>query len=173
MSSPLDQEKVIDRDVRGGSRCELDNSLEILRRVPVFSGIPLDQLKLFAYLSSRSHFRAGEFVFRQQERGNLGYVVIQGKARVIREYEDHSIFLNDYQEGDFFGGMALMSDIARLFSVKAVTDLQCLTIDRETFQRVFVQFPEVGIKMLDFMIKRIIQMEERLLQAKADECMYG
>ena len=141
--------------------------------MPIFSGIPIEQLKLYAYLSKRSHYRAGEFVFRQWESGNLGYVVISGKAQVIRELKDHSVFLNEYKEGDFFGGLALMSDSARLFSVKAVTDLECLTIDRETFQKLFVQFPEVGIKMLNFMIKRLVQMEEKLLQAKSDECMYG
>jgi len=173
MSSPLDQQRVFEPDAKGRSRCALDKNLDILRRVPIFSGIPIEQLKLYAYLSNRSHYRAGEFVFRQWESGDLGYVVIQGKAQVIRELKDHSIFLNEFKEGDFFGALALFPDTFRLFSVKAVTDLECLTIDRETFQKLFLQFPEVGIKMLNFMIKRLVQMEEKLLQAKSDECMYG
>ena len=81
--------------------------------------------------------------------------------------------MHEFGEGDFFGGLALFSDVARLLSVRAVTDLECLTIDRETFQKLFVQFPEVGVKMFDVMIRRLIRMEEKLMQAKADECAYG
>ena len=173
MSLPLDANEVFEPDGEESSRCELDDNLDILRRVPIFSGIPLDQLKLYAYLSKRRHFRAGEFIFRQWETGVHGYVIIRGKAQVIREYEDQSVFLHEYQEGELFGALALMSDGIRLVSVKAVTDLECLTIDRKTFQKLFVQFPEAGIRMLDFMIKRITQLEEKLLQVKAAVCIYG
>jgi CRP/FNR family cyclic AMP-dependent transcriptional regulator len=173
MSSPLDQQKVCELDAKGRSRCQLDENLDILRTVPAFSSIPIERLKLYAYLSNRRHYRAGEFLFRQGDTDNLGYIVICGKAQVIREYKDHSILLNELVEGDFFGGLVLLSDVPRLFSVRAVNDLECLTIDRETFQKLFMQFPEAAMKMLSIMLKRVIQMEEKLLQAKSDECMYG
>jgi CRP/FNR family transcriptional regulator, cyclic AMP receptor protein len=173
MNSPMDREKAPEVEVAGKGRCELDKNLEILRRVPTFSGIPAERLKLYAYLSKRIHFRAGDFVFHQGEQGSLGYVVICGKGQVIRELQDRSILLNEFGEGDFFGGLALLTDCLRLFSVRAKTDLECLTIDRETFQKLFLQFPEVGIKMVGLMLKRIIQMEEKLMQAKAEEFMYG
>ena len=172
MSSPMDQEKVRELDATGRRRCELDQNVEILRRVPTFSGIPIERLKLYAYLSQRRHYRAGEFVFRQGESGSLGYVVICGKAQVIGELKTHSILLNEFGEGDFFGGLALLSDAARLFSVRAVNDLECLTIDRETFQKLFVQFPEVGLRTLNFMIRRVAQMQQKLKQAQIDECIY-
>ena len=173
MSSPMDREKGHELDAAGRSRCELDQNVDILRRVPAFSGIPIERLKLYAYLSQRRHYRAGEFVFRQGEFGSLGYVVICGKAQVIRELKEHSIFLNEFHEGDFFGGLALLADAPWLFSVRAVEDLDCLTIDRETFQKLFVQFPEAGIKMLNFMVRRLVQMEEKLLQAGSEECILG
>jgi CRP/FNR family cyclic AMP-dependent transcriptional regulator len=173
MSSPIDREKTCELDASGKSRCQLDENLDLLRRVPAFSGIPIDRLKLYAYLSKRMHFRAGDFVFRQGEQGSLGYVVICGKGQVIRELQNHSILLNEFGEGDFFGALALLSDTVRLFSVRARTDLECLTFDRETFQKLFLQFPEVALKMVGIMLKRIVQMEEKLMQSKAEECMYG
>jgi CRP/FNR family transcriptional regulator, cyclic AMP receptor protein len=173
MSSTTDQEEAREPDGTARRRCELDENLDILRRVPAFSGIPIERLKLYAYLSRRMHYRPGEFVFRQGEFGNLGYIVICGKAQVIRELKDHSIFLNEFQQGDFFGGLALLADAPCLFSVRAAEDLDCLTIDRETFQKLFVQFPQAGINMVSIMVRRLIQMEEKLLQAGAEEGMYG
>ncbi|HQN17944.1 MAG TPA: Crp/Fnr family transcriptional regulator [Syntrophobacteraceae bacterium] len=170
MNSPLDHEKACELDAGGRSRCELDENLDILRGVAMFSSIPIERLRLYAYLSTRMRYGTGEFVFRQWECGNLGYVVIHGKAQVIRELKDYSVFLHEFQEGDFFGGFALFSEVPRLFSVRAATDLECLTMNRETFQKLFVQFPEVGIKMLNVLVRRFVLMEEKLIQAGAEEC---
>ena len=43
-------------------------------------------------------------------------------------------------------------------------------MNRETFQKLFVQFPEVGIKMLNVLVRRFVLMEEKLIQAGAEEC---
>jgi CRP/FNR family transcriptional regulator, cyclic AMP receptor protein len=156
-----------------GSRCELESNLNVLRKIPVFSGVPLNRLKLYAYLCKRRCYLNGEFIFRQGEADDRGYILLSGNARIVREYEDHSVFLNELQEGDFFGGVALLSDVKRLFSVRAATDIECLTLDRESFRKLLVQFPEVGVKVLDMMVKRIVQMEEKLMQKHVHECVYG
>ncbi len=157
----------------GEGRCEMSVNLEIFRNVAAFSGIPIDRLKLLAYLSKRVHFKAGEFVFHHGDLDDKAYLILSGKVQVIREFSDHSILLHEFKEGDFFGGLVLLSDIKRLFSIKAVTDLECLTINRESFQKVLMQFPEIALKMLDPMIKRMVQMEEQLLQTQSNQCIYG
>lgn len=151
-------------------RCELEENLDVLRKITVFAEVPLPRLKLYAYLCKRAGFEPSEFLFRQGTADNRGFILLQGKAQVVREYQDHSIFLNQLHEGEFFGGVALLSDIKRLFSVRAITRVECLTLDRESFRKLLVQFPEVGVKVLDMMIKRIFYMEETLLQKYALDC---
>jgi len=172
MSSPMEHDRTCSMNEHGG-RCELETNLEVLRKIPVFSGIPLQRLKLYAYLCKRVCYRTGEFIFRQGDSDDRGYILVSGRAQVVREYEDHSVFLNELREGEFFGGLALLSDINRLFSVKAATDVDCLTLDRESFRKMLIQFPEVGVKVLDLMIRRIVQMEEKLMRKHVHECMYG
>jgi len=155
------------------SRCELECNLDILRGVPIFSGIPLERLRIYAYVSGRVCYRAGEFLFRQGDSDDRGYIVINGQVQVVRELQDHSVLLNEFKPGDFFGGLALLSDIKRLFSARAVTYLECLSLDRESFRKLLVQFPEVGVKVLDMMIKRVVEMEEKLLSSQVQECLYG
>jgi len=155
------------------NRCELSCSLDILRGVSVFSAIPVERLKVYAYMSRRACYRPGEFLFRQGENDDRGYIIIHGRAQVVREFKDHSVLLNELGEGEFFGALALLSQIKRLFSVKAVTHVECLIFERESFQKLLVQFPDVAVKVLDMMIKRIVQMEEKLLSSQAHECIYG
>jgi CRP-like cAMP-binding protein len=161
MSSPTETEGAGSQGRR--RRSELEENLEILRNVPAFAGIPLERLKLYAYLSRRIPYGEGEFLFRQGERDDRGYIVISGQAQLVREYANHSAFLEILNEGDFFGGLALLADIRRLFSAKAITPVECLTLDRESFRKLLVQFPELAIKVLEVMIKRIARMEEKLM----------
>lgn len=154
-------------------RCELEENVEILRCVQDFSEIPIERLKIYAYLSKRFRYKSGHYLFRQGDRDERGYIIISGRAQIIREYSDHSVLLNELPAGEFFGGLALLSNIKRLFSVRAVTDVECLTLDRDSFQKLLVQFPEMASRVLDTMIRRIVQLEERLLENHIHQCVYG
>jgi CRP/FNR family transcriptional regulator, cyclic AMP receptor protein len=173
MSSPMDCPEQPCTKEGMGSRCELERNIEVLRGVEVFSGIPLERLKVYAYLSKRLCYKPGDFLFHQGDADDRGYIVISGKAQVIREFKDHSVLLNELDEGVFFGGLALLSDVKRLFSVRAASYLECLSLNRETFRKLLIQFPEIAVKVLDLMIRRIVQMEEKLLQTQTHECIYG
>lgn len=170
MISPTETDPVCRPDSAGG-RCELDMNLEILRGVPVFSGIPPKCLKIYAYMSKRVLYGEGAFLFRQGDADDRGYIVISGKAQVIRELKHSSVFLEEFKPGDFFGGLALFSRTNRLFSVRALTPLECLTLDRESFRKLLVQFPEVAVAVLEVMIRRIVTLEEKLFRDR--ECMGG
>jgi CRP-like cAMP-binding protein len=171
MNSSTEHQKACDIDSAG--RCELDLNLEILRREPVFSEIPVQRLRVYAYLSKRVRFQGGEFVFRQGDRDDRGYIILSGRAQIIREYQEQSLILNELREGEFFGGLALLSDIPRLFSIRVIEPMECLTVDRESFQKLVMQFPEVAVKAIDMMVRRIVQMEQKLLEIKVHECLYA
>jgi CRP-like cAMP-binding protein len=145
------------------NRSELEENLEILRNVPSFSAIPLERLKVYAYLSKRMCYQEGKFLFRKGEHDDRGYIIVTGKVHILRECEKHLVSLEELKEGDFFGGLALLADIERLFSAKAMSDVECLTLDRLSFQKLLLQFPETVIRVLDVMIKRIARMEEKFL----------
>jgi CRP-like cAMP-binding protein len=149
--------------------CELDENLEILRRVPAFSGAPLERLRLFAFMSKRLFFKAGTFIIRQNDPARHAYILISGKAQVIKEYKERSALLNEFTAGEFFGGLALLSDIKRPVSVRAVTDICCLSMDRESFMKTFSQSPEVILKIVDFMLKRHFQMYDKFLEKLSPE----
>jgi len=151
--------------------CELDQNVEILRRVDVFAGVPLERLKVYALLCKRRRFEKGQFIFQQGEADDKAYILIEGTAQVIRQYEDHSFLVHELHPGAFFGGLALLADVKRLFAVRATTDVEVLTIDRESFRKILRQFPELAEKILDVMIGRIVRMEEKLLERHIHECV--
>ncbi|MBW1979690.1 MAG: cyclic nucleotide-binding domain-containing protein [Deltaproteobacteria bacterium] len=161
------------RAAADGEKSELEKDLQVLRNVPAFSVVPLETLRLYAYLSRRLCYRQGTFLFRQDEPDSRGYILVSGTAQLLREYPDRTVELQVLKEGDFFGGLALLADIRRLFSARALTTVECLTLDRESFRRLLKQFPEVGIKVLEVMVNRVVKMQARVLEECSKYSEYG
>ena len=64
--------------------CEFQNNLNILREIYFFSALPIDTLKVFAYLCTRENFKPGDFLFTQEDDDGQAFYLISGEAALIR-----------------------------------------------------------------------------------------
>lgn len=152
---------------------EFQENLEILRQMDFFSALPLQALKVFAYLFVREIFRPGDHLFHQDDNDGQAFYIILGTAEVVREDERGASILGKCGEGEFLGGLALLGDMRRLFSVRAQTDMTCLVMTREKFTKAIEQFPDLIPRVLETMVDRIRSWEERLLLEEwglCDDC---
>ena len=87
-------------------------------------------------------FRAGEAVLRQGDSADRFYIIRHGEVTVTqRDETGRDAVLATLGPGQFFGEMGLLADTPRTASVHARTELEVLTLDRETFRRVLGQPP--------------------------------
>jgi len=149
---------------------ELEENLEILRQTYFFSGLPLETLKVFAYLCTREKFKKDEYIFRQNEDDGRAFYIINGKARLEREDNESTKGIRDCHIGEFIGGLTLLGDTGRLFSLKAVEDTLCLVLERERFTKTIEQFPTIMPRIFKAVAKNIDSWEERFLADRADLC---
>ena len=149
---------------------ELEENLEILRQTYFFSGLPLETLKVFAYLCAREKFKKDEYIFRQNEDDGRAFYIISGKAKLEREDNEGTKEIRDCDTGEFIGGLTLLGNTGRLFSLKAVADTVCLVLDRERFTKTIEQFPNIMPRIFKEVAKNIDSWEERFLADRADIC---
>jgi CRP-like cAMP-binding protein len=77
----------------------------------------------------------------QDEEGDAFYIIIEGKASVIRvenmgtDDEDESLLAN-VEEGAYFGERALLKSQVRFAGVRADTKLKCMCITRVGFEEI-------------------------------------
>jgi CRP-like cAMP-binding protein len=149
---------------------EFQENLELLRQIYFFSGLPLETLKVFAYLCSREKFKQDEYIFSQDEDDGQAFYIINGRAQLERQDNGNTTAVREYTTGEFIGGLTLLGETKRLFSLKSTTDTTCLVLGREKFSKTMEQFPSLLAKICNAVAKSIDTWEERFLSDRADQC---
>jgi MFS family permease len=104
-------------------------ALDLLRTVPIFAPLPAPVLERLAASATALRLAAGETVFAQGEHGDRFYVIESGRAEVVVDGEEPKTL----GPGDFFGEIALLRDVPRTATVRAVDELRLQAIERDDF----------------------------------------
>jgi len=150
--------------------CEFQENLKILRQIPFFSETPIESLKIFAYLCTRERFRQGDYLFSQDDDDGQAFYILSGEAELLYSNGRQDLVIRRYQPGDFSGGLTLLGRAQRLFSLKAVTDMVCLMLTRDKFQKAVTQVPQAIPGMLQAIVENIWEWEKRFLEDRSSEC---
>ena len=108
------------------------------------------------------HYRPGEVIVRQWETGDCMYVIQSGKAEVIQSKDGHEVQLAVLGEKDIFGEMAIFQKETRSATVRALTDLRVLTVDKRIFLRRVHEDPSFVFPILQKMSQRIRHLDAEL-----------
>ena len=149
---------------------EFQENLEILRQTYFFSSLPLETLKIFAYLCTREKFKQGERLFRQDEDDGQAFYIIEGQARLERTDNGTTTEIRDCKTGEFLGGLTLLGETRRLFSLKSVTDTTCLVLNRGKFLKTMEQFPNLLARICNAVAQSIDSWEDRFLSDRSAQC---
>jgi NADH dehydrogenase len=100
----------------------------------------------------RQHYEAKETIFRQGDRGDRVYVIVDGEVEVVRESDAGCNLLARLGPGEWFGEMSLVSDNPRNATARSVGPVNVLTIDEAAFNALFSHLPP-----LRSMFQRLIE----------------
>ena len=147
---------------------EFQDNLNILRHIDLFSSLPLEAVKVLAYLCTRETFNQGDLLFQQKDDDGRAFYIISGKVNMVYNDNGSEKEIRQYTPGDFFGSLALLGSARRLFSMVASESTTCLTITREKFSKTVDQFPELLPKIVKTIVLEIHQWEKQCLARQAE-----
>ena len=151
-----------DEDERADAAFERELMAD-LRQVDWLRGLSDDELKLLVPTVAVRQFGAGEMLMRAGEQGDSMFIVRSGKAEVFGHTADGQIrHVANYARGDVTGEMALMTGQPRTASVRALTDLEVIEMDREGFVRLFKEHPDAAAGIGDIITARNRDLLEKL-----------
>jgi CRP-like cAMP-binding protein len=135
-------------------------------------GLSAAEMKLLATFSSEERFREGSMIFREGEKGDKLYIVLDGRVRIskfIPGVGEEALTVLD--RGDFFGEMALIDDKPRSADGKAHEgDATVLSIDRATLNEILSMDPHASLQFLNLLCRmisrRLREINEKIVQWK-------
>jgi MFS family permease len=113
-------------DSLGGAR---PRELALLRAIPIFSPLGALEIEQLAVKLLPVHAHAGSVIIRQGQQGDHFYVVVHGEVEV--EVDGRSI--RRLGAGDSFGEIALLRNVPRTATVRAVVSSELLALERGAF----------------------------------------
>jgi CRP-like cAMP-binding protein len=113
--------------------------------------------------------QAGEFVFREGEPGKEMFIIQKGKVEILKKFRKADRRVSLLEEGDFFGEMAILEDLPRTVSARAKTDCVLLRIDDATFDQMVRRNPEIPVRMLRKLARRLRETNALLFGEGSEE----
>lgn len=131
--------------------------------MPLFRGLPANDVSQLADVAVPRRWEAGEVVFREGDDGDTCYVIRTGAARVTRNHSDgRAITLAELRRGDIFGELAMWGGETRSATVEALENTTAVALLAGDVRRLLAARPEIAVHLLEELASRLRAANERI-----------
>jgi CRP-like cAMP-binding protein len=132
--------------------------IELLEQIPLFQGLPHQELERIARSFKQRRFSAGDMIAHEGSGGVGFFVIGEGTATI----DVHGESRGQIGPGDYFGEVALIDEKAlRTATITAETDVTAYGLTSWEFRPLVETNAEIAWKLLQVMAKRLREAEQQ------------
>jgi len=106
----------------------------------ILPGLSEQQLQLVESKLERPSYEPGQTIIQQGANADRFFILTKGEVEVVREREHQpEVQLAHLHSGSFFGEIGLLHHVNRTATVRAVTKVETLALDRDSFSTVVAE----------------------------------
>lgn len=129
---------------------------ELLRQVPLFSGLDSADLESLIVAVSRRKYPKDAVIFFENDPGDAMFMIINGRVKVtILSDDGREIILSILADKDFFGEMSLLDNEPRSATAIAIQDTEVAVLHQKDFLSIVEKRPRVAINLLSTLSGRL------------------
>jgi len=113
--------------------------------------------------------KAEDYVFREEDLGGDMFIIKDGQVAIQKEFKGREQQLAILARGDFFGEMSILEDTPHTASAKALTACRLLQINGATFDQMLRKNPEIAVRMMRKLSRRLRETDRLLREALGSE----
>jgi CRP/FNR family transcriptional regulator len=130
--------------------------LNHIARVPLFEGLPREQIEDLAMIVTDQGFRKGEPIFSEGEDANGFYVVITGRVKIFKlSSEGKEQILHFFGPGEPFGEVPVFTGQHFPAHAEAIEESRVFFFPRKSFVDLIKKNPSLALNMLAVLSKRL------------------
>ena len=147
----------------------LEQEVELIRQFPIFSKIQPAMQKLLCFSAERLTYDAGQVIFNAGDPGDAAYVVIEGTVEISVPTPSGPIVINNMTKNDILGEIAIVGDVPRTATAKALTKLETLKISKELFIKIIRENPDAAIELIRILAARLASTTSQLTRTRSGQ----
>ncbi len=131
----------------------MDNKqiIALLKETPLFVNTTEKSLESMVKSAVQKTVAPGDKLVQEGQGGVGFYLILEGKAEVIKDGEK----LAEFKKGDFFGELGVIDGQLRTADVVAVTETKCWILSQWAMKSIISNHPEVALSMLEELVRRL------------------
>ena len=149
------------------------SSLDLIRRVPLFSMLTESQAISVADAVVKRRFKRGEVIVEQGKQSNALFILLNGRARVVTaDSRGREVILATLQPGDHIGEMSLIDNEPHSATVRAEVQTDLLMLGRIEFARCLPENSSMAYAVMRGLVQRL-RHADRKIESLALMDVYG
>jgi len=132
------------------------DKIQLISDVPLFQGLPLNQLQDLSTIVVEKSYRKGQTVFSEGDEGTGFHVVIEGRVKVYKLSSDgKEQILHIIGPGDPFGEVPVFEGGRFPAHAQALESSKTYYFSRKGFIRLIEKNPSLALNMLAILARRL------------------
>lgn len=147
----------------------LEQEVELIRQFPIFSKIQPAMQKLLCFSAERLTYDAGQVIFNAGDSADAAYVVIDGTVEISVPTPSGPIVINTMTKNEILGEIAIVGDVPRTATAKALSKLETLKISKELFIKIIRENPDAAIELIRILAARLASTTSQLTRTRSGQ----
>jgi CRP-like cAMP-binding protein len=136
----------------------MDKMLNIIATIPLFNGLPEDQIAAIKKIAVEKKINKGEIIFSEGDEGNGFFVVADGRVKVFKvSTEGKEQILHIFGPGQPFGEVPVFAGQKFPANAQAIDRTRVLFFPRDSIVNLISANPSLALNMLAVMSKKLRQ----------------
>ncbi len=144
----------------------LEEDIQILRNVEMFSDFNDEHLRLIAFGSEKMSFANNHELYRQGQSSSGGYIIISGNVELLNFKDGQSKTLGVFGPGSLLGEIALISMNERFGTAIVRSDCELMKVSRTVMHRILNEYPELAVALHKKISASILKFAKDLEQVR-------
>ena len=123
--------------------------MEFLSQISIFNNLDFNLLGRIINITYTKMYQKGETIFNEGDIGKAIFIIVSGNVEITKKIsEKEEGILVILGSGDFFGEMALLEELPRSATARAIEESEIYIIYKVNFDSLIEKYPQVGVKII-------------------------
>jgi CRP/FNR family transcriptional regulator len=141
----------------------MENILNIISAIPLFNGLPDDQLSAIRQIAVEKQYTKGQTLFSEGDETRGLFVVIEGRIKIYKvSSEGKEQILHIIEAGQSFGEVTVFTGQQLPANAQALVKSRLLLFPRSAFVGLVTANPSLALNLLAIMSKKLRQFAAQI-----------